>query len=114
MKGSFCNIQYFTPSQRTIEALKEMERITRSANLLTHLLTAVPLFQIFSGRNSYPGVSALSGGYNISTYDWQNLAQAFSSVGLIKRRQIETLAMRMANETTSKDKEFWKCIYNAL
>lgn len=114
MKGSFCNIHHFTPSQKTIEMLKEMERITRSANFLSHLLTAVPIFQIFSGRGNYTGLSTLSSSYNITTYDWTNLTQAFSSINVIKRRQLETLAMRAADETSSKDRQFWKCVYNAL
>ena len=78
MKGSFCNIHHFTPSQKTLETLIEMERITRSANFLSHLLTAVPIFQMFSGRGNYTGLSTLSSSYNITTYDWSHLAQAFS------------------------------------
>lgn len=114
MKGSFCNIHHFTPSLKTFETLKEMERLTRSANLLSHLLTAVPIFQIFSGRGNYAGLNTLSSSDNITTYDWNNLAQAFSSIDVIKRRQLETLAMRAVDETSSKDREFWKCVYNAL
>jgi hypothetical protein len=114
MKGNFCGINNFKPGQKTREALAEVDRITRSANILTHLLSAVPLFQFFAGRSSYLGSSVFSSSYNISTYDWDQLASALSSIDKIKRKQLISLAWNMKEQTSSDESKFWKCVYNAL
>lgn len=114
MKGNFCGINNFKPGQKTREVLAEVDRITRSANILTYLLSAVPLFQFFAGRSSYLGSSVFSSSYNISTYDWGKLANALSSVDKIKRSQLEKLASEMMVRTYGDESKFWKCVYNAL
>lgn len=114
MKGNFCGINNFKPGQRTRDALAEVDRITRSANILTYLLSAVPLFQFFVGRSSYLGSSVFSSSYNISTYDWSKLANALSSVDKVKREQLEILAWNMKEQTSSEESKFWECVYNAL
>jgi len=114
MKGNFCGINNFKPGQRTRDALAEVDRITRSANILTYLLSAVPLFQFFAGRSSYLGSSVFSSSYNISTYDWDQLANALSSVDKIKRAQLEKLASEMMVRTYGDESKFWECVYNAL
>lgn len=114
MKGDYCNINGFEPSSRTIDAIKEMNRITDMASYLERILTFVPIFQIFAGRDTYALANVLSLGRQVSTSDWDTFADALKGVGLIKRGELERIAMQTADLSMGAEREFWTCVYNAL
>ncbi|WP_379932774.1 hypothetical protein ACFC2F_21040 [Enterobacter sichuanensis] len=112
--GGFCNITGFIPSQRTVEALRKMEEISRSASILTTLLAGVPLFQIFAGRGDYIGLGSSVSAYNIATYDWEKLQLAFRSIQDIQRRKLLEIVIDAQTSSTGEDRMFWRCMDHAL
>lgn len=112
--GSFCEIKGFTPSQRTVEGLREMESVLQAAHILTTLLSVTPLFQIFAGRGDYIGLGAGASAYNISVYDWESLAQAFKGINDLKRKRFREIVFNERNYATGKDKAFWECMDHAV
>ncbi|MCL1127490.1 hypothetical protein [Shewanella surugensis] len=114
MKGNFCTVKTFKPSQRTLDAIKEMNRITDMSNLLTGILTLVPFFQIFVGRKTYLLAGAASSRYNMATSDWQHFSDVLQGVGKNKRDLLEGVAYQTANSTTGEEAKFWRCVYGAL
>ncbi|OOE32921.1 hypothetical protein BZG05_12355 [Salinivibrio kushneri] len=119
-KGDFCNIDSFEPSAQTLDGIKEMNRIIDTANVLEAVLSGIPLFQLFASRSANGSViiegsaSVVSTGINISIYDWKGFADAFKSVGIIRRRRLQDHADMTALNATGKDYEFWRCVSNAL
>ncbi|MDR3103304.1 MAG: hypothetical protein LBU96_02555 [Yokenella regensburgei] len=114
MSTPFCPLNNFTPSPQTIAALQEIERITNTANLLSILISACPLFQIFAGRGSYTGLATGTGTFNIATYDWETLKKAFSSLEKIEYQLISETITRARIHAHGKDSQFWECMDNAL
>lgn len=114
IKGDYCNIGTFTPSSRTIDAIKEMNRVTDMASLLDRILTFVPFFQIFAGRSTYAFAGIMSQGYQVKTSDWDTFAGAVSGVNKVKRGRLELIAMRTADFSLGEERKFWECVYNAL
>lgn len=113
-KGSYCNVGQFDPSSRTIDAIKEMNRITDMANLLDRILTAVPFFQIFAGRSTFAFASVISMGEQVRSSDWDAFAGAVRGVGQIERNQLEIVAMKAGDMSMGEEANFLECVYNAL
>jgi len=113
MSQSFCPIDNFTPSPQTIASLQELERITKTANLLSILISACPLFQIFAGRGSYTGLATGAGTFNIATYDWETLQRAFDSAQQIKTGEFDRIIDDARLNSSGEDSQFWECMYRA-
>ncbi|MEF1286067.1 hypothetical protein QTN94_19715 [Vibrio sp. M250220] len=114
MKGNFCNIKDFKPSQRTMNAIKEMNNVNQMSSYLDKILALVPFYHIFAGRKSYPGVALTNAGWNASTYQWKTFNEAMMAIPDIKRKRLETIAENEMLFSTGKDYEFWTCVYNSL
>lgn len=114
VKGDYCNVGKFDPSSRTIDAIKEMNRITDMANLLDRVLTFVPFFQIFAGRSTYAFASVISMGQQVRTSDWDTFADALKGVEGIKRKELERIAFQASYHSMGEEQKFWECVYNAL
>lgn len=112
--GGFCDITGFIPSQRTVEALRKMEEISRSASILTTLLAGVPLFQIFAGRGDYIGLGSSVSAYNIATYDWEKLQLAFRGVQGLTHKEMVKVILETEYYSTGKDLDFWRCMDRAF
>lgn len=69
MKGTFCDINKFTPSERTISALDELSRVTKMSKHLEKTMITAPFLQIFSGRGSTTGSAITAAGINATTYE---------------------------------------------
>ncbi|MDQ4428649.1 hypothetical protein PKO51_04575 [Yokenella regensburgei] len=114
MSTPFCTLNNFTPSPQTIAALQEIERITNTANLLSILISACPLFQIFAGRGSYTGLATGTGTFNIATYDWETLQSAFRSLQDVKTNELHKIIGVQILYANGEDLKFWRCMYRAL
>ncbi|BCL68827.1 conserved hypothetical protein [Vibrio nigripulchritudo MADA3029] len=109
-KKDFCNVDAFTPSSRTVEAIKEMNKVVEMGSLLEKIVMLVPVFQIFIT----PKVSMPKVGKGVTKYDWEQFAQAVSGINNIKRARLEEIAYLTGDLSTGEDKKFWSCVYNAL
>ncbi|WP_306331993.1 hypothetical protein [Vibrio injensis] len=114
MKGDFCNISNFTPTSRTLEAINDMNNVIKMSNYLENIISLLPFYQIFAGRNSYTGVAITSAGWNAYTYDWENFSEAMMAIPKIKRERLEYISYNQMLYATGKDYDFWKCVYNSL
>ena len=114
MKGDFCRVDDFEPSDNTMSAIDEMNNVINMSSYLSKIMYSVPMFQIFAGRGSYVGVSLGASGWNATGYDWQQLQGVFSSIPVIKRARLEKIAQQAELFASGKDAEFWRCVYNAL
>lgn len=115
MKGNFCTVRDFKPSARTLETIKEMNRVTDMATLLGTIMTFIPLFQIFAGRKTYPFASnGNTKKLQIANSDWKTFADALSSVPKVERLKLEQIALGMELLTTGEERKFWGCVSNAL
>ena len=114
VKGDYCNIGTFDPSSRTVDAIKEMNRITDIASLLDNVLAFVPFFQIFAGRQSFYGVSTAAAGYQVSTSDWTTFADAINGVGAMKKNKLRFIATSTEMRSIGEERKFWECVSNAL
>ncbi|WP_220719178.1 hypothetical protein [Agarivorans litoreus] len=113
-KGSFCHLQGFEPSDRTLRYIEQMNDTVEMASLLDKLIGIVPFFQIFAGRGTYKSAELISTGYQITTYNWELYANALKSIPEIKRRKLEDIAGTASIYTHGKERRFWECVYNAL
>ena len=114
MKGDFCSINNFSPSSRTLDAIDEMNNVIEMSSYLEKTIALLPFYQIFAGRNSYPGVAITSAGWNAYSYDWSTFNDAMMSIPEIKRKRLENIAENAMLFSMGKDYAFWKCIYNSL
>lgn len=114
VKGNYCNIKGFKPSQRTKNAIKDMNNVIQMSSYLDKLVALIPFYHIFAGRKSYAGVAISSAGWNASTYEWGLFNDAMMAIPLIKRRRLENIAENEMLYATGKDYEFWTCVYNSL
>ena len=114
VKGDFCNIGKFEPSGRTKDAIKDMNHVIAMASLLQNILSVVPFFQMFVGRDSFYGVATASAGYQVSTSDWQTFADAIKSVDKMKRARLEYIAGRAELSSMGEEQKFWRCVSNAI
>lgn len=51
---------------------------------------------------------------NIAAYDWKEFSRVMRSIHAVERKVIAKLAFDQALESTGKEHEFWKCVYNAM
>ncbi|MEF1257191.1 hypothetical protein [Vibrio sp. M260112] len=114
MKGNFCNIKGFKPSQRTMRAIRDMNDVIEMAGYLDKIIPLIPFYHIFAGRKSYTGVAITAAGWNASTYEWRTFNEAMMAIPKIKREALEKIAHRESLTATGKDYEFWTCVYNSL
>lgn len=104
----FCDIKGMTLSPRSMEAVREIEDIISQGNLFTMTLSAVPLLDLFLGRNK--PVERLN---DIANYDFVEFSNVAIASGKITRRKIYQIAEPLSWTTSTKEKEFWQCIANA-
>ena len=115
MKGNFCTVKGFKPSPRTIETIKEMNRISDLASFLGVILTAVPFFQIFAGRKTFPFASnGSTKKWQVLTSDWKTLADALEAVPKVRRQLLYSLTLKVGYVSTGEEKKFWGCVADAL
>jgi hypothetical protein len=114
VKGDYCNIGQFDPSSRTIDSVKEMNRISDMASLLEKIITMVPFFQIFAGRSTYAFAGMVSQGEQVRSSDWQTFSDSLKGVGAIKKKELERVAFQAGYYSIGEEAKFWRCVYNAL
>ncbi|BDU41054.1 hypothetical protein [Vibrio nigripulchritudo] len=110
VKGDFCNINGFTPSDKTIRAIDEMNHTIEMTSLLEKIMMIVPLVEIFMNK----GVSMKSTAKNVTKFDWEQFAQSVKGISKLERSTLERIAISTADRTMGKEREFWLCVYNAL
>lgn len=113
-KGDFCQIKGFKPGVRTKEGIERINNIIDMSSVLESFVISIPIFQVFSGRETLPLISYASIGYNVETYEWQLFADSVKGINSIKRRRLENIADEIALYSTGKEYEFWRCISNAF
>ena len=114
MKGTFCDIKKFTPTERTTSALDELSRVTKMSKHLETAMIAAPFLQVFSGRGSTTGSSLTTAGINVTTYEWEVFSSAIQSIPDIQKSRIENIAYNEYILSAGEDQKVWRCIYNAL
>ena len=114
VKGDYCNVGNFTPSQDTKLAIAEMNRIIDMAHWLQMILSVVPFFQIFVGRDSFYGVTTAAAGYQITTSDWQTFADALSGVNELKKERLRFVVKSAEMYSMGEERKFWECVSNAI
>ncbi|MGI9281450.1 MAG: hypothetical protein ACR2PX_17715 [Endozoicomonas sp.] len=65
----YCSIYGFEPDENTLKGLQEIERKVLLSKKLMHIVSGVPLFQLFGT----PGTKAKTV-YDIAVYDWAQFA----------------------------------------
>lgn len=105
----FCDIRSVTLSSKSMVAVREIEGVISQGNLFTITLAAIPLFDLFFGRNK--PVERLNDIANYDFVEFSNIAQAS---GRITRRKILHIAEPLSWSAPHNEKEFWKCLTNAV
>ncbi|WP_298769687.1 hypothetical protein [uncultured Shewanella sp.] len=115
MKGNFCTVKGFKPSPRTLETIKEMNRISDLATVLGVIMTYIPLFQIFAGRKTYPFASnGSTKKLQVLNSDWKTFADSLEAIPKIRRDRLRNLAGNMELYSTGEERKFWGCVTDAL
>lgn len=113
MKYDFCRIKDFRPSNRTMDAIKQMENTVTMSKYLASVISLTPVFAIFAGRGPM-SAGAFGAGVNLQGYDWNTFSDVLSGIPAIEREALEKIAFNETLYQTGKDYAFWKCVYNAL
>ncbi|NRD73246.1 hypothetical protein HQQ94_08315 [Shewanella sp. VB17] len=114
VKGNFCNVGKFTPSGRAKDAIKDMNNVLDMSSILSKIISMVPFFQIFAGKNSFLGVATASASYNVRTYEWQAFADAVNGIELVKKERLFFIATQAELYSVGEERKFWRCVSNAL
>lgn len=109
----FDSIKNFKPKARTLNGVKEMNRITNMGSLLGKLVVLIPFFGIFVGRSTYAIPSMINQGWQVSQTDWVSFSDALAAAPEITRTQIHGFAEREWYHASGKDAVFWRCVANA-
>lgn len=118
-------------SQSSLEAVKEIERLGSLEKLGSKFLLLGQLWSIFGGASrtgaSGSGAQQLEGtqafklassdsaqsGYAIYSTNWDVFFDSVKGLGAVKRRQIESVALRQTQKSSLsvKERQFWKAVY---
>lgn len=113
MPSKYCEFKNFKPSQKTVDALEQIERKMKLSKALEVFAWAGTLMNLFAGK----GTKLPSGGghaFNIGTYNWEVFAGAIGGIGGIQQHYIMQVVELAIMDTTGEDKKFWRCMKNAL
>ncbi|MGY2180123.1 hypothetical protein [Pseudomonas agarici] len=104
-----CGINGVTFGHRSKEGFKNIGRIYRYGNMLSATLSGGVITNLFF--NNGP----LSATYSISQYDFTLFTRAMAATPTIVKNRVnlEVAAIITDNTINYKEREFWKCIYNA-
>lgn len=101
----------FDPDRLSVSGVRALEEIIdkiERANLLTKVMSVVPFFDIFFRGKPHEKLT------NVATYDWEGFSKVMLSINKIERKVIGDIAFQEMFESTGKEHEFWKCVYNAM
>ena len=99
------NIGEIRFSQISVDAIEEIRRIKRSANLLIHIIGAGTVVNIFLGND------ALKSAYSLYSTDFEYMAKAMDAVPIIEKRRILDVAKMAYLDTINyKEKQFWSAV----
>ncbi|WP_299011840.1 hypothetical protein [uncultured Shewanella sp.] len=109
----FHEIRNFKPTSRTMDGIKEIDRLTNMGSILGKIAVLIPFFAIFTGRSTYAVGSMGGQAWNLSQTDWVSFDQALASAPKITRDRINNYAESQWYISSGNDALFWRCVANA-
>lgn len=103
-----CEIDPERLSVSGIHAVQEILDTIETANLLSKVIAVIPFFDIFLKGKPHEKLT------NVASYDWEEFGRVMRSVSEVNRRQIEKIAGYELLNSSGKEYEFWKCVYQAM
>lgn len=103
-----CEIDSDRLSVEGVNTLQQIIDKIDNANLLTKVMGIIPFIDIFLKGKPHEKLT------NIAAYDWKEFSRVMRSIHAVERKVIAKLAFDQALESTGKEHEFWKCVYNAM
>jgi len=107
-KLGYCSIDNLKLSSRSKDAVKEIQYIAEQSNHLVIALGAVPILDIFLGRNH-----AADKLINIAGYDWVEYSKTIQGAGKVTKERIRKIATMEALYTHGEEGLFWRCVADA-
>ncbi|HIF9431076.1 TPA: hypothetical protein ACX6R9_003050 [Photobacterium damselae] len=104
----YCNINEYRLSERSVNAVHQINNTVELGNYTATFAVALPLVQIFSNPTPHEVIK------EITTYDWEEFSSGMMSVNKIVRRKVETIAEQEAFFGDGQDSTFWKCVTEAV
>ena len=104
----FCKIDNMTLNQKSKYTVEQIHGLMERANVLSTLVGAAALYDIFSGK-----ASVYTASKTIYEYDWDLFVDAMMSVPKITRRMIRDAARQQMFYTSGKEQKFWECVSDA-
>lgn len=103
-----CEIDPDRLSVSGVHAVQEILDTIETANLLNKVIAVIPFFDIFLKGKPHEKLT------NIASYDRQEFARIMRSVSDVNRKKIEKIAGEEWLNSSGKEHEFWKCVYQAM
>ncbi|TKF81180.1 hypothetical protein FCV62_03815 [Vibrio kanaloae] len=103
-----CEIDPDRLSVSGIHAVQEILDTIETANLLSKVIAVIPFFDIFLKGKPHEKLT------NVASYDWEEFGRVMRSVSDVNRKQIEKIAGEEWLNSSGKEHEFWKCVYQAM
>ncbi|MDC5824329.1 hypothetical protein OPW36_06285 [Vibrio europaeus] len=104
----YCSINNLQLSSESLDAVAEIKDIMEDGNMLAYSVGAVPLFDLFLGKQK-PAETLIS----IAGYDWVEFSEVLSSVNSIVKNRINGIAEPLSWKTHGEEGEFWRCVSRA-
>ncbi|MBP3139230.1 hypothetical protein ACTFQF_17655 [Aliivibrio fischeri] len=106
--SEFCNIKSYKLSPSSKRSMNELSNVIDIGNYAATFTAAMPIVRIFTDRNATNTI------HNISQHDWIEFANAMNSIKDVVRTRGYNIADEAALFGSTQDKEFWRCMKNAL
>lgn len=98
-------VDRITFSKRSTQAIEEIRRVKKSANVLSIVFSAGVLGNIFLGN------SALEVSYAVQGTDFKKFSKAMAEIPVLTRRRIMDEADRAAIDVTNYgERQFWQAV----
>lgn len=104
----YCSINNLKLSSESQQAVAEIKDIMESGNMLAYSVGAVPLFDLFLGKQK-PAETLI----NVASYDWVEFSKVMTSVNSIVKNRINGIAEPLSWKTHGEEGEFWRCLSRA-
>lgn len=104
----YCSINKLRFSGRSLDAVQEIKEIMEGGNMMTYAVGAVPLFDLFLGKEN-----AANRLINIAAYDWVEFSRVLTSVNAIVKERIHNIAEPLTWQIHGEEGEFWRCVSRA-
>lgn len=104
----YCSINNLKLSPKSQDAVGEIKQVMENGNLLAYSVGAVPLFDLFLGKQK-PAETLIS----IAAYDWVEFSEVLTSVNAIVKGRINGIAEPLSWQTHGEEGELWRCVSRA-